>query len=156
MRFPYDIHHILCIFHLFDTNIKRAITPVLKSKHGTDSWLSFRASLEMCREAGSISEFNDLWEQLLNNWFSARNFAKERNYLRNHVWKKRKQWCTAFFQREFTLGHCTTQRSESFNAVLKCFKNSFSLVSLVTKIKHVVPRQCLKKNLWKKEHGENI
>lgn len=142
LRLPYRVTHILCIFHLFDTNVKAFIGPSLKSSNGSDACVSFREALNMCREAGSEKNFNELWEQLFVKWFpDADKFKKERRYLHDHVWVKRKQWCTAFFPEAFTLGHSTTQRPESFNALLKCFKNSSSLSQLVSKIKNLVIRQ---------------
>lgn len=37
------------------------------------------------------------------------------------------------FQNEFTLGHSTTQRAESWNGQLKCLKERISLAELLKK-----------------------
>ena len=62
-------------------------------------------------------------------------------YLEKHIWSKREHWATCYFPHKFTLGHSTTQRSESWNSTLKCFKDSSTLVDLIHGIKIVYKRQ---------------
>lgn len=67
---PYSeyIKHLTCTFHLFDTNFKRKVQPVLTSIEGLSSWEGFRKALNVCREAGSESELELLWSDMLTEW----------------------------------------------------------------------------------------
>lgn len=141
---PYfeDITHLVCIFHLFDMNVKRRVQPLLTSSSGASSWASFRKSLAVCRQAGSEEELKRLWSQLLDEWLSdTSSHRAARSYLQKYVWSKRKQWATAYFQDSFTLGASTTQRSESWNSLIKCFSDDKSLTELVTSIRTLFLRQ---------------
>ena len=57
------------------------------------------------------------------------------------VWSKRKKLAHCLFRTSFTLGHTTTQRSESFNSVVRCSLSSISLVDFYKSVKSVVQDQ---------------
>ncbi len=65
-----DVKHLICLFHLFDMNVKKRVQPVLISRFlaralGKDS----RKGLAVCREAQSERELERLWNSLLQNGF---------------------------------------------------------------------------------------
>ncbi len=141
---PYasEIKHLICIFHLFDMNAKERGQPVLTSLSGVSTWPGFRKSLSTCREASTAEELRSLWRAMLNEWLPKSPKTEEvRKYLERYIWSKRKQWAVAFFRHEFTLGSSTTQRSESWNSIVKAFSTSDSLQSLARSLPVLVERQ---------------
>lgn len=143
---PYydSINHLLCVFHIFDLNVKKHTQPSLQMNNGPHSWPQFRHALDICREAGSESNLTTLWNELLEEWFGENEGCSNAiQYLNTYVWSKRRQWATLFFQTAFTLGHSTNQRAEVWNKLVKIFRNSTSLVHLTKKIHFLVKRQSM-------------
>ena len=61
--------------------------------------------------------------------------------MNTYIWGRREQWVSCYFRNAFTMGHSTTQRPESWNDLVKCFKSDVNLVDLVKDIKILFQRQ---------------
>lgn len=75
-----EIIHLLCIHHLFDTNVREVIQPIISSKFGSNTWVKFRRSLSICREAGSVSQFDKLWEDMIAKWLPSSEFEEKARF----------------------------------------------------------------------------
>ena len=143
---PYsnDIHHLLCTFHLFDLNVKKKVMPILQatSQGNGSQWELFRKGLSMCREAGSISQFESIWNNLIKEWIpTSRQGNQVRKYLHSYVYATRQQWATCFFPTAFTVGHSTTQRSESWNNLIKLGSKGCDMSQLAEHIQFLCEEQ---------------
>ncbi|KAI0565477.1 Ubiquitin-like protease [Gracilaria domingensis] len=100
---PYDedVRHLLCIYHLFDMQVKKRVNPILRSKG---------------------------------------------KYLDLYVWDRRNHWASVFFKDCLTLGASSTQRSESWNSLVRCFADSTSLQNYASSIEKLIERQSRKES----------
>ena len=129
-------HHLLCIWHLVDKNVYAHTANVLEG--GATNWPLFRLQFDNVRQSPTVEEFERLWEELLSRWFSSylRPQKNARLYMQKYVYSKRERWAFAFFPTAPTLGSQSTQRSESFHALLK--KSIAADSSLCNFVEHVV------------------
>ena len=144
---PYseDLKHLLCTYHLFDMNVKQKLKPIITGTGGIAAWSSFRKALSICREATTEFELSRLWKDLLQEWMPLGEKHKSgRFYLQRFVWGKRKQWAVAYFSDCLTLGAMSTQRSESWNSLLRCFADSTDLANYVRSVHSLIERQGMK------------
>ena len=89
------VSHMLCCYHIFDTNVKKKVQQALL--HGASSWPQFRRGLSVCREAVTEEEFHSQWNQLLELHLKRSNRTKNaRNYMQNHIYSQRTQWAVAY------------------------------------------------------------
>eukprot|EP00171_Calliarthron_tuberculosum_P005332 IDg5332t1 len=75
--------HLICIFHLFDLNVKKKIQPILASTSGVSSWALFRKGLTMRREAPNVTILEKRWNDLLDEWLP----ATKGPFKVDHTWK---------------------------------------------------------------------
>jgi hypothetical protein len=97
-----------CLFHILQ-NVKTHIHPLLRGKQAADFVsLFFKAA-----HAPNEASFQEQWEALLNSAPSTRD------YMTNNIYPTREHWARAWTRNFCMFGGSTTQRVESFNAVLK-------------------------------------
>lgn len=139
------IRHILCTYHLFDMNVKRHLSGILEIRVGDAKWKCFRESLSLCRKATSQEDLYRLWDELLDKCLDAKvdEHRKARNYLNKHVWSKRERWAVWYFKNSFTLEASTTQRSDSWNALVKSCSKTTNLCAFFESLKFLFNRQGL-------------
>ena len=93
------VSHMLCCYHIFDTNVKKKVQQALL--HGASSWPQFRRGLSVCRKAVTEEEFHSQWNQLLELHLKRSNrtkmhgttcrtifTAKERNGRLHIIWSR--------------------------------------------------------------------
>lgn len=123
-------------------NAKEKLLSVITSQFGPSSWHLFRKALSLCQDAVNGTELRKLWNDLLEKWIPLSPVTdKARNYLDTYIWQRRKYWAKAYFKNELTLGSTSTQRAESWNNLLKFFRDSTSLLDLYKSIKLLFMRQ---------------
>lgn len=142
---PYstDIHHLLCLFHLFDTNFKKKLMPVLQKQGpgASSQWDLFRRGLSQVREPRDEHEFERIWNYLIEEWIlNVGQGQYIRRYAEIFVYNTRRQWATCFFTNAFTLGQTTTQRVESWKKQIKEGAKGFSTVQLAEYIENICSR----------------
>ncbi|KAG9446980.1 hypothetical protein H6P81_013108 [Aristolochia fimbriata] len=107
-----DTHHRLCTWHIFQNALKHL-------NHVFRQGTKFRNDFSRCiYEYESESEFLAAWERMLND-----HDLKGNKWL-EELFKDRHKWAMAYERHTFCANLRSTQRSESFNFVIRRFLNS--------------------------------
>ena len=88
------LHQPLCLFHLFDLNVKKNMMLLLQSTSNDNGsqWELFRKSLSMGQQASTQEQVDDLWEKLLIEWVPPSRLGNNvQKYLHSYVHNARYQ-----------------------------------------------------------------
>ena len=111
------INHLLCVYHLFDMNIKQQVQYVVNSHESESGWAKFREGLSECKDAVTEEEFNRLWDQLLKEWFRNETTHKQcEEYMKIMCCLESTNGRLAFFHRHLRLA--TAQRNDRNHVIL--------------------------------------
>jgi hypothetical protein len=69
LSMPYDVSHMLCLWHLVDENMRRNVQAAIEG--GTSAWPAFRHAFMIVRDAHDEERFDALWQSLLEKWLPA-------------------------------------------------------------------------------------
>lgn len=149
LSLPYsgNISHLICTFHLFDTNVKKWVQPVLTVTSGTSSWPTFRKKLSVVCEAQSEEKLERLLVQ--SPWWMVTRFNKN-NFCSSvfasaYLGQKKTVGC-CIFKTMFTNSASSTQRSESWHSLIKSYADISSLSTLFESLQKLATRRGLVKH----------
>jgi hypothetical protein len=122
--------HNYCIWH-----IRKNLEKNLKGKLG-NKYADFITAWNKCRNSFSENEFYTQWNKLLYNYPTAQK------YLKRALGVDVTSWTLCFTHRSFNAGIQSTQRVESYNALIKrSLKRSTTLLELDLHIQMQLDRE---------------
>ena len=127
---PNTKHHF-CLFH-----IRKNLEKHLLGKFGSEKWSKFFADFCYVRNSRVESIFNERWNSLLQQYPNAAS------YLQRQLYKCREAWALCYTHRAFNAGVQSTQRVESYNAIIKSNVNgTTSLLELDHTIERLLAKE---------------
>jgi hypothetical protein len=140
LSMPYDVSHMLCLWHLVDENMRWNMQAAIEG--GTSTWPAFRHGLKIVRDAQGEERFDALWQSLLEKWIPRGvRTAKALKYMLR-MYESRSKWASFCFCDAVTLGAMSTQRSEGWHDLLKrVTKPSSTLTEIKNDLLYLSARQ---------------